>query len=702
MPGTTLQSNFTAGELSPSLSTRVQLEKYGNGCRTLRNFLVQSHGPATKRPGFELLDELPGPAALAPFVFNQDQAYCLCFGDKWLRVATHDGFVLAEDDEPYQIESPYTLEQARQLSHAQSADVLFIACHGVRPQKLKRLDHDSWEFEAMTFTAPLDSPAGLSAYFVNGAKNSDGSSSAAQLTMPYTYTVTALNEDGKESALSVGADVTGPASNNWQAGDYIRFTWTAVSGAAEYRVYKSAFGGRPGYVATTGDTAWNDYNTLASLSEGAPAYEDPFPEEDFPGAVCFFEQRLVFASSPNRPQTIWMSKSGDYGNFAVYTPLAADSPIEATIASEEVSPANWLVALRTLILGTRGMEWEIAGRGDGAFAATNMKATPQSYWGSSLKRAMVVGNVILHVSSSGSQVRSLQYEFAADSYNGMDLSIMASHLLENERITDWAYQKNPDSIIWAVRSDGVLLGLTYQAEHQISAWHQHNTQGQFRAVCSVPHGFEHSLFALVERETLSPDGSAQDVRVRRYYLERMAERYHGGDPAGTVFLDSALTYRGEPTKIISGLEHLNGKTVGILADGAVLAPRVVNGGRVELDHPASVVTVGLAYTADLETMPVEVMGNDGSSVALKKQINAVDIIFRDSLGVKAGLSFTTMQDVRWRTNEPYGKPPAPFSGMKQIITNKLAENILTVCVRSDLPTPVTVLALVSRITVNAS
>jgi hypothetical protein len=99
-------------------------------------------------------------------------------------------------------------------------------------------------------------------------------------------------------------------------------------------------------------------------------------------------------------------------------------------------------------------------------------------------------------------------------------------------------------------------------------------------------------------------------------------------------------------------------------------------------------------------MPVEVVGGDGSSVALKKQINAVDIIFRDSLGVKVGLSFDSMENVNWRTTEPYGKPPAPFSGMKQIVTNKLAENILTVCVRSDLPTPVTVLALVSRIKVN--
>jgi len=687
MPSTALQSDFTAGELSPSLSARVDLAKYNKGCRTLKNFMVQAHGGAVKRPGFELLDSLPGPAALVPFVFNQDQTYCLCFGDNWLRVAMHDGFVLGDNDEPYQLATPYTYAQARDFSFVQSADVLFIACYGVRPQKLKRFDHAQWEFEAMEFTAPLDAPTNLSAVFINGAKNSDGSTSTAQTTSPYTYTVTSLNADGKESGLSTGANVTGPASNNWQGGDYIVITWVAAADAVEYRVYKSAFGGRPGYVATTGDTTWHDYNTLPSLSEGAPDYQDPFPEDDFPGVVALFEQRLVFASSQNRPQTIWMSKSGDYGNFSVYTPLAADSPIEMTIASQEVSATNWIIALRSLIMGTSSMEWEIAGQGDAAFSAMNKKATPQSYWGSSLKRAMIVGNAILHVASSGSQVRSLQYEFAADSYNGMDLSIMAAHLLEMERIVDWTYQKNPDSIIWAVRSDGALLGLTYQAEHQIAAWHQHDTQGSFRAICSMPHGFEFSLFAVVERGGF-------------FFLERAAERYLGGEASGAVFLDCSLTYRGQPIKNLTGLDHLEGKTVGILADGAVQPAREVLNGMITLDHKASVVTVGLPYMADLETMPVEVVGKDGASVALKKQINAVDIVFRDSLGVKAGLSFDKMEEVKWRSDEPYGNPPAPFSGMKQIITNKLADNILTVCVRSDLPTPVTVLAIVSRITVH--
>ena len=678
MPGSVLQGDFTAGELAPSLSARVDLSKYNKGCRTLTNFLVQAHGGAVKRPGFELIDALPGEAVLVPFVFSQEQAYCLVFGDKWLRVATPDGFILDANEDIYEITSPYTLEQAKQLSYVQSADVLFIAVHGVVPTKLKRLGHASWQFESMVFTSPIAAPA-----------NQAASLSGSDAVTPYTYYVTAVNGDGKESGLPAGVNISGPASNNWTATSSITVTWSAVTGAVEYRIYKTSYGGRPGYVANTTNLSWTDRNVTPSTSEGAPVYDDPFPNGDYPGAVCLYEQRLVFASSPNRPQTIWMSKSGDYGNFATYKPAAADTPIELTIASQEVSPVNWLMPLRSLILGMGGMEWEIGPRGDNAFSAQNAKATPQSYWGSSLRQAIIIGNVILHVSSSGRQVRSLQYEFAADSYNGNDLSIMAAHLLEAGRIVDWTYAKAPDSIVWAVRDDGVLLGLTFQAEHQIAAWHKHTTQGKFKNVCAIPNGFEDALFAVVERNG-------------ELYLERAASRYLSGDPAGAVFLDSSLTYSGSPVTQLSGLDHLNEMEVGVFADGAVQPPRTVHGGTIFLDSPASVVTVGLLYTADLETMPVEVVAQTGTSVAQKKQINAVDVLFRDSLGVKVGLSFddAKMQPVKWRTTEPYGKPPAPYSGIKSVVVPSLADNIVTVCIRSDMPTPVTVLALVSRIAVN--
>jgi hypothetical protein len=218
MPGSALQGAFTSGELAPSLSARVDLDKYGKGCRTLKNFLVQAHGGAVKRPGFELLDALPGPCVLVPFVFNEEQAYCLCFGNNWLRVATYGGFVLGSGNAPYQIASPYSLEQARRLSHVQSADVLFIACHGVVPTRLKRQGHANWSFESMSFTAPLAAPGWVSAAFSNEAKMSDGSVSEAQLVTPYTYYVTAVDANGRERACLRGRTSPDPPPTTGRAG----------------------------------------------------------------------------------------------------------------------------------------------------------------------------------------------------------------------------------------------------------------------------------------------------------------------------------------------------------------------------------------------------------------------------------------------------------------------------------------------------
>lgn len=689
MANLTLQPAFTSGELAPSLQARVDISKYQQGCRTLRNFKVQPHGGAVKRPGFLLLDELPAEAVLIRFVFNKDQAYCLAFGQYWLRVFTHEGPVLNEDGWIFQIESPYTLEQARELSVAQSGDILFIACWGVAPQKLKRLAHNDWQFETMSFTAPLEAPGQPAVSFTNGAVKSDGSRSPAQLVTPYTYYVTAVDKDGKESELSPEVEFKGPASNNWQAGDFTTISWPAVPDAEEYRIYKAEFGGRPGYIATVGDLSYQDYNVAPSLTEGAPKYEDPFPEDDYPGVVTFFEQRLVFASSPNRPQTIWMSKSGDYGNFARYQPLTDDAPLELTIASQEVSSMCWLATLRSLVMGATGMEWEISSNGDMPFSAKTAKATPQSYIGSSKLPAIIVGNTVLHVARSGSQVRDLKYDFGADSYGGTDCTIMAAHLLERYRVLSWTYQQHPDSIVWAVRTDGVLLGLTYQAEHDVFAWHRHDTAGRFLSVCSVPYGHDDDLFAVVERSG-------------RFFLERLAGQYISGDYSLAVYLDCALVYDDpdRPITTVRGLDHLEGMTVGILADGAVETARQVKAGAVTLDRAAGRVIIGLEYVADLESMPVEIVAKEGASVGRKKYINAVSILFHETANAKTGTSFDRLETIKWRSTEKFGEAPRSFSGVKNVVLPTLAENVVTVCIRSDDPTPMTVLALMPQLKVN--
>jgi hypothetical protein len=757
-------NNFTSGELAETLAGRVDLSKYFQGCSLLKNFKVNPHGGVVKRTGFKLLESIPGEALLIPFVFNRNQAYCLAFMENKLRFFTKDGVIL-KDGAPYEIDSPYTLAQAKDMSFIQSADTLFLACWMVPPTRLIRKGHDEWEFETMSFDPPLpppewepiqtgdaplyvtrnqssvanpdydaddpesgpqffkryqvvdrsggdpddyedisetvhslqvDNPDGSSfisgALFVNGAVKSDGSTSPAQLTTPLSYYVSAVTDEEKESELSEAATVTGPGANNWQGGDYVKLAWQAVEGAASYRIYKAEYHGRPGFIGSTTGLEYVDHNIVASISEGSPRYIHPFAvgldDEGeviygYPGVVGLFEQRLIFASSDRNPQALWLSKSGDDGNFAVYEPMMDDSSIQLTLASSEMSSFAWLAPLRSMIVGTASMEWEITASA-GAFTVKTAKATPQSYIGSAKLPPIIVGNSLLHVSGSGNKVRNLKYDFGSDSYGGTDLSILANHLFRDETIVDWSYQKYPDSIIWCVGSGGGLYGLTYMEDHQIAAWHRHETAGKFLSVCSIPGGHDDSLFVVTSRE-----GS--------HYVEMMA--LESAEDKYNVYLDCASIYDGPETSVISGLDHLEGREIGLLVDGAVLGREVVSGGKVTLQRPGSVVVAGLPYEATLRTMPLELASGQGATLGRKKVVNAVNVMFHATRGAEAQVEGYRGYEFKWRADENYGVAPKAFTGVKRITVPSSGETSLRIVVAHDYPTPCHVLAMMPEIAV---
>ena len=742
MPKTQLlQGAFTSGELTPDLDARTDFARYANGCRRLKNFMVQPHGGASKRPGFALVGGVPGEARLAPFVFNTEQSYCLVFGEGWLRVCTAEGFILDENGKVLEIASPYSLAQARLLSWAQSGDVLFLACRGVMPQKLKRLGHRNWEFEGMDFMPDVAAPTWVvpdkdyvlvdnftlryainscydpvfnriphdlyikekiqdpisvegCAAFYNRAKNSQGQIVPAVRNTVYTYYVTAISKvTGRESLLSEPSVITGPASNNWQVGDYIRLEWEEDENAKEYRVYKGQSGSAPGRLASTANTYFDDINILPNYAQGMRTTKTPFAAKageeglgrEYPGIVCFFEQRLVYASSMNQPQTLWMSATGEYDNFSTHSPLQADDAIEISIASNEVSPLQWMVAMRSLMAGGSGMEWEVTSSDGGAFSAGNARAVAQSRRGSSPLRALVIGSAILHVTRSGREVRDFQYDFGTDSYSGKDKTILASHLFEKYRISGWDYQPLPHSIIWAVREDGDLVGLTYNAEHEVFAWHRHGTQGNFKSVCSLPCADDDKLFVLVERNG-------------KHLVEHLAPRFTGEAQAGGpgVYLDSAQELESaEPVNRVAGLEHLEGMTVCVLADGEISSRRVENGA-ITLQKPARHILTGLTYSAELETMPLETENALGVSSGRKKKVSAINIHFKNSFHAEAGSAFERLEKLKWPEKD--GKP-AQYSGVRRVITGALADNLATVCIKSDAPYPLTVLAVMPELSV---
>lgn len=693
-----LQASFTAGEISPDLTVRTDLAKYQTGCKLLENMQVMPHGGAVKRSGFEFLGELPGQARLMPFVFSDLQTYVLAFTHLRMFVFTSDGMVVDAKGQPYCLATPYKYDQAAKMSFVQSADVVYLASHDHPPYKLMRYGHADWRLEKMTFAPKITAPKGLKVSLYDKRTSVEITADGVSDT-DWEYVVTVLSEDGEESLPCEGVVIKGP--QNLRQNCYPKLTWARHAKASEYRVYQRK-SGKYGYVGSV-DAITEPYfdakNIAPVMTDTPPSAKNPFENGNNPGTVCFFQQRLVFGGSNKRPQTIWMSRSGNYENFSTSTPLKADDSIEVTIASNEASGIRWMVALRSLLVGTAGVEWEIRGEGDGgAVTPTAISIMPQSYRGSAAINVQVIGNTILHVSRSHREVRDLLYDFGADGYGGMDRAILAAHLFERHKVAGWAYQQSPDSILWIIRDDGVLLGLTYMREHEVFAWHRHTTQGKFKAVACIPGPEGDDVYVVVQRNT--GDGN-------RYFLEKMRQRVVDEESTINAFyVDSGLTYRGNPTKTIYGLNHLQGAEVAILADGAVLprqkVARTSNGKMgVILPFAASVVHVGLPYSARLKSMGLEAGGAEGgTTVGRKKLVNRICVFFRATNNAFMGTDFAQMDEVKWRRAEPPGTPPKPHTEEAWVHTSLGYQSLAHVCVESREPLPMMILAILPEFSVS--
>jgi hypothetical protein len=369
---------------------------------------------------------------------------------------------------------------------------------------------------------------------------------------------------------------------------------------------------------------------------------------DYPGAVSYFEQRRVFAGTKTRPQHIWMTKSGTESNMSYSLPTRDDDRISFRVAAREANTVRHIVPLSQLLLLTSSAEWRVTSLNSDAITPTTISVRPQSYVGASNVQPVIINNTLIYAAARGGHARELAYNWQANGFMTGDLSLRSTHLFENFEIVDMAFAKAPVPIVWFVSSSGMLIGLTYVPEQQIGAWHRHTTDGAFESCCVVAEGEDDVLYCVVRREI--------NGQTRRY-IERMTPR-HFEQPEDAFFVDSGLSYRGEPVTALSGLAHLEGETVSILADGAVHPQRLVENGRITLEHPASVVHVGLPVTAELQTLPMALPLKDGSyGQGRPKNVNKVWLRVFQSSGVFTGPTEDALTEHKPRTTEPYGSPP---------------------------------------------
>ena len=513
------QSNFTAGEISPKLTGQVTFNKYPNALETLENMTVFPQGGATRRYGARHVCEVKDSSKvtrLIPFEFNVTQSYVLEFGNLYIRFYKDNGQIVEADktitgitqanpavvtasshgysngdhvwinnvvgmtevngrrytvankttntfelsgvdsssytayssngdgQKVYEISTSYTEAQVFDLKFTQSADIMYIAHPSHEPSKLTRTGHTTWTLAEVDFAA--------TGPYLNASTSSTTLTPAS-------------------SAVGTGVNITASATtgindgDGWQTTDVgriLKFNSGEAKITARTSTTVVVVTITKAFASTAGTTGWQ----LGTWSDTT----------GFPETVTFFEERLVFGGSTEYPQTIWASESGSYESFDIGDSSASNAFIY-TIAANRVNKIRWLAPARDLIVGTAGGEFKVSRPTGEPLKPDNVQITQQTTFGGYTTRPIQIGNAVLFVQRQQRKIREFAYNFQDDAYIAPDMTLLAEHITEGG-IVDVDYAQEPDSIYWAVRADGTLLGLTYQREEDVIGWHRHIIGGK--------------------------------------------------------------------------------------------------------------------------------------------------------------------------------------------------------------------------------
>ena len=443
-------------------------------------------------------------------------------------------------------------------------------------------------------------------------------------------------------------------------------------------------GGSPSVAATA--TA-----TLGAASAGNPTV---------PG---FFQQRLVLAGPVNSPQQINASQPGAFYNYNITLPTLPSDAFTGTLTSGQLNIIQSMVPQpQGLIIFSDRQAWLVNGGAPGAaIDATNTVANAHIFNGAGAPPPIVAVDDIIYVQAKNSIVRDLIFDFSKQVYTGRDISVLSSHLFYGLQIIEWAFAEEPFKLIWAIRSDGQLLCLTFLKEQELCAWAHSDTDGQFNSVATV---VEDTIIGEVDATYFVVRRTVQGQSLQ--FIERMSELYYPNGVIDAWNVDFAIGYNGTPATSFTGAQHLGGLTCTGLADGVIIPEFVMpTNGAFTLATAASQVVVGLPYVSQLQTLPIEL--GDPTVQGKVKKINSVDVRVANSLGLEIGQDFdhlTPMKDL------VIGNVSSMLVGQQsQTITNLVSGDARTLlspaytvpgqyCIEQSNPYPSTILGVIPNIT----
>lgn len=422
--------------------------------------------------------------------------------------------------------------------------------------------------------------------------------------------------------------------------------------------------------------------------------------DGFPSCVTFFEDRLVFAGSPGHPQTIWMSRSGDYENFEIGPD--ADHAITIELNSQDIQPIKWLRPENFLMVGTSSGEWKIGASSQGeAVTPGNVSAKLQTTYGSN-GNAVKAQQSVLFVSRSGRKVYELTKDWESDGYIADDLTIHSENISVGG-LTQVAYQSDPSDTVWFLRADGVLCGLTYMPKHQVYAWHRHKVttsagQSIIESIAVIPDdddGYD-TLYAII-KHTINGATKRYIERLGRIYVPGQS-RCDMSDPLyGWVDSQQEVYISGGETSATLG--HLEGESVQLLTEpsGSPDLWNVIQTGTVSSSKvtglTGSKACVGLAFTGVAQTMPIETPDNIGTTQGRDKDIGKVVCTVYTANDFYVGPNSAKKEKIEVPSDDYTGD-----IGVDALTDGFTRDAVIRIEVTD--PTPFTLIALLPRIRVN--
>ncbi len=749
------QNAFNAGELSPLLLGRQDIDKYAHGLATCYNAIPLTQGGWTRRPGTVFLHQTKfndRASRLFPFQYSVTQTYVLEFGHLYIRffsshgiltkatqaasavtkastgVLTYVGadtyantervhlagfvgmtqlngreavvtavdttantFQLYDTDgvainttsydtyvsggtvgEIYEVVTTFTEGELPDIRITQSADTLFITHPDHAPQKLVRNSALNWTLSTIAF---VDGP-----YDATNTGTTTISPSAAPGTVTLVASAVAdINQGLGFLATDVGRLVRTKEGTVW---GYARITTVGST------------------VSVTAGVLSTLTNTNAKVNWRLGVWSDT---TGYPACSTFHEDRLFFAGAELYPQRLDGSKTGNYFNFAPSLladgTVAADNAVSLTLNSDDVNAVRWMSSNeKGLLVGTSRGEWQgKASSLNEAITPTNFNAKLSTRYGSQNVAPAVAGKAVLFLQRAARKIREFAYVFEVDGFKAPDMTLLAEHVTRT-RVTELAYQEQPQAVLWAVRTDGAIAGLTYERDQDVVAWHRHELGGASNAggtaipivgsMCVVP----------------APDGTRDEAYlvVKRYinggikrYVEYTSKLWEQEDDQEDAFYtDCGVTVvNGSPSASVTGLWPWEGQTLGAYVDGAKHIDVVVTNGKVTLERTGTVVTLGYFYNSDGQTMPLEGGSQDGSSQGKTKRIHRLGLWLLDTLGLKIGPDEDNLTEILERQwSDEYGEATALFTGVKRERFEGEYDRLGQVFWRADGPFPATVLA----------